>query len=82
MADMARKTPGGTHHVVPNKSGGWDVKRGGSSRATSHHELKSEAVAAGRNVSRTQETELKIHNRNGRISQSDSHGGDPKPPIG
>lgn len=79
---MARKGGGGTHHVVPNKAGGWDVKRGGGERASSHHERKAEAVAAGRDVSRAQQTELKVHNRDGRIAQSDSHGGDPKPPPG
>ncbi len=26
-----------THHVVPNPNGGWDVKRGSSSCASSHH---------------------------------------------
>ncbi len=79
---MARKSGGATHHVVPSKAGGWDVKRGGAERASSHHDRKTDAVAAGRDVSRAQRTELKIHNRDGRISQSDSHGGDPKPPPG
>ncbi|MBR2535755.1 MAG: DUF2188 domain-containing protein [Hyphomicrobium sp.] len=71
-----------THHVVPNPDGGWDVKRGGSQRASSHHVTKQEAVDQGRTVSRNQETELRIHNRNGRIASSDSHGGDPNPPRG
>lgn len=79
---MVGKGSGKTHHVVPNRSGGWDVKRGGSERASSHHDRKADAVAAGRDVSRSQQTELKIHNRDGRIGQSDSHGGDPKPPTG
>ena len=55
-----------THHVVPNPQGGWDVKRGGASRA----------------ISRNQSTELRIHNRDGRIVGSDSHGNDPFPPEG
>lgn len=71
-----------THHVVPNPNGGWDVKRGGSQRATSHHDRKQEAVDHGREVSRNQKSELRIHNRDGRISSSDSHGGDPFPPKG
>lgn len=71
-----------THHVVPNSGGGWDVKRGGGARASSHHETKKEAIAAARTVSRNQSTELRIHNRDGRIAQSDSHGGDPHPPKG
>jgi hypothetical protein len=31
-----------THHLVPNPNGGWDVKRGGGSRASSHHDTKRE----------------------------------------
>ena len=76
---MAKKGPE-THHVVPSKSGGWDVKRGGSIRATSHHERKVDAVDSGRTVSQNQGTELRIHNKDGRIAQSDSHGHDPCPP--
>ena len=71
-----------THHVVPNPDGGWDVKRGGGQRASSHHDTKRDAIDQAREVSRNQETELRIHNRDGRIAQSDSHGGDPFPPRG
>lgn len=71
-----------THHVVPNPDGGWDVKRGGGQRASSHHDTKREAIDQARGVSRNQDTELRIHNRDGRIAQSDSHGGDPFPPKG
>lgn len=72
----------GTHHVVHNPNGGWDVKRGGGERASSHHELKSDAVNTARIVSQNQQTELKIHGLNGKIQQSDSHGNDPFPPRG
>ena len=71
-----------THHVVPNPKGGWDVKRGGASRASSHHDTKRDAIDTGRSVSRNQETELRIHNKDGRIASSDSHGSDPFPPRG
>lgn len=71
-----------SHHIVPNAKGGWDVKRGGAVRASSHHETKKAAIDAGRAVSRDQSTELRIHNRNGQIAQSDSHGRDPYPPKG
>lgn len=79
---MSAKKGPETHHVVPNPDGGWDVKRGGSERASSHHETKQEAIDAGREVSRSQGTELRIHNTDGKISSSDSHGGDPNPPRG
>lgn len=71
-----------SHHVVPNPNGGWDVKRGGAERSSSHHETKQEAVSRGREISRNQGSELRIHNRDGRIAQSDSHGNDPFPPKG
>ena len=71
-----------THHVVSNADGGWDVKRGGAKRASSHHETKADAVGHARELSRKQGTELRIHNRDGRIADSDSHGNDPFPPRG
>lgn len=71
-----------THHVLPNPAGGWDVKRGGGQRASSHHDTKQEAIDAGRQFSRNQRTELRIHNKDGQIASSDSHGSDPHPPKG
>ena len=63
-----------THHVVPNPDGGWDVKRGGASHASSHHGTKRDAIDRGRQISRNQGTEFRIHNKDGRIADSDSHG--------
>lgn len=71
-----------SHHVVPSTDGGWDVKRGGANRVSSHHNTKQQAIDRGREISRSQKTELRIHNKVGRISRSDSHGGDPYPPKG
>lgn len=67
----------GTHHVVPNPNGGWDVRRGGAERASGHFNTKREAIDRGREISRNAGTEFKIHNQDGRIGQSDSHGNDP-----
>jgi hypothetical protein len=77
---MPRRGPA-THHVVHNPRSGWEVKRDGGERASSHHDTKREAIDQGRQVSRGQGTELRIHNR-GWIASSDSHGGDPNPPRG
>jgi hypothetical protein len=71
-----------SHHVVPNPDGGWDVKRGGASRASVHTETKQEAIDRGREISRNQGTEFRIHNKDGRIASSDSHGNDRNPPKG
>lgn len=69
-----------THHVVPNSTGGWDVKRGGAERSSGHFDTKAEAIDRGREISRNQGTEFRVHNQNGRIAYSDSHGHDPNPP--
>lgn len=79
---MPKKKGPETHHVVPNPDGGWDVKRGGAKRASSHHDTKKVAIDVARKVSQNQKTELKIHNKDGKIAQSDSHGNDPCPPKG
>ena len=79
---MAAKRGPESHHVVPHNGGGWDVRRGGADRISGHFETKKEAVDYGRQVSRSQQTELRIHNQDGKISESDSHGRDPNPPHG
>jgi uncharacterized protein YdaT len=71
-----------THHVVPSSNGGWNIKKGGAERSSGHFDNKSDAVKAAREISKNQGTELKIHNKDGKISQSDSHGKDPFPPRG
>lgn len=69
-----------SHHVVPSPNGGWNIKRGGASRSSGHFDTKQDAVNRGRDISRNQGTELRIHNRDGKIARSDSHGNDPCPP--
>lgn len=69
-----------SHHVVPNPNGGWDIKRGGAKRSSGHFDIKQDAVDRGRDISGNQSTELRIHNRDGKIARSDSHGNDPCPP--
>ena len=73
---------GKSHHVVPNPDGGWDVKKGGSSRASGHYDTKKDAVDQGRQISKNQGTEFYIHGKDGQIQQKDSHGNDPHPPKG
>jgi hypothetical protein len=76
---MNRKTT----HVVPNKDrSGWNVKQGGGERASAFYSTKREAVERAREISRNQGSELVIHKRDGKISESDSHGNDPHPPKG
>ena len=53
-------------------------RRGGAERASGHFDTKREAIDRGREISRNAGTEFKIHNQDGRIGQSDSHGNDPR----
>jgi hypothetical protein len=77
------KKKGGTTHVVPNSTrGGWDVKRGGVSRAEKHFDRKQDAVDYGRQRSRARGDEFHIHKKDGTIGKKDSHGGDDFPPRG
>ena len=72
-----------TTHVVPKPKGaGWNVKHGGATRASSHHNTQHEATKRARVISRKQGTELFVHSKDGRIARKDSHGGDPYPPKG
>lgn len=67
-----------THRIMPHKDGGWQVKRDGGKRASHVTGTKAEAEKLGRAISRNQETEFTIHNKDGQMGSSDSHGNDPK----
>ena len=71
-----------THHVVPNPAGGWNVKRGGSEHTIKRFARKQDAIDYAKRIAKNQKTELKIHNKDGKIAQSISYGNDPYPPEG
>ena len=73
---MSRKE----HHVVPNKNGGWSIKKDGGKRSIKNFNRKSDAENSARKISQNQHSELVIHGKNGKIQRSDSHGNDPCPP--
>ncbi|MDR0564699.1 MAG: DUF2188 domain-containing protein [Azoarcus sp.] len=68
-------------HVIPHQ-GRWAVKGEGNQRATSVHKTQQQAINAGRDIARNQNSELFIHRPDGRIRDKDSHGHDPFPPKG
>ncbi len=74
---MAKKI---TQHVVRNSSGGWAVKKGGSSRSTKVYKTQKEAIDHGRAIAKNQKAEFYIHGQDGKIRQKDSYGNDPFPP--
>ena len=70
-------------HVVRNPDGGWDVKKPGASRASSHHETQAEAEIRAKDIlSNDGGGEAVIHGRDGKIRDSDTvpPGNDPFPP--
>jgi Uncharacterized protein conserved in bacteria (DUF2188) len=76
MAHKGKKGP--DVHVTPRKDGDWAVKKAGAERASSVHERKSDAVKVARQASRKEQSELVVHNKDGKIAQKDSHGHDPR----
>ena len=68
------------HHVVPNRNGGWDVKKEGAKKSSVHTDTKKDALDKGRSISKNQGSEFIIHGKDGKIQKSDSHGNDPCPP--
>lgn len=66
-------------HIVPHDSG-WAVKKSGAARASKVTATKAEADKIGRAMAKTQQTELVIHGRDGKIQDADSFGWDPLPP--
>lgn len=74
---------GTNRHVVPNPGGGWDVKKPGAARASSHHDTQRDATSRARDIVRNGGGgEVRIHDTKGRIRDSDTvaPGNDPNPP--
>lgn len=70
-------------HVVPDPTGGWNVRKPGSGRVSSHHQRQSDAEAqAKRTVQNLGGGEVRIHGRNGQVRDSDTvrPARDPNPP--
>lgn len=68
-------------HVVPDGRA-WSVKNAGSSRAKGTFATQTAAIKAATRIARTQQTEVYIHGKDGRIRERNSYGRDPHPPKG
>ena len=72
-----------TYHVVPNSQGGWYVKAENSSRASSSHEKKTDAVDHAKHLAKNQTLgQIVIHRQDGQIQTEHTYGKDPYPPKG
>lgn len=73
---MAR---GKNQHVVKH-DGGWAVRGEGNSKVTKITQTQSEAIDKAEEIARNQQSDTKIHGRDGRIRGGNSYGNDPCPP--
>jgi hypothetical protein len=58
----------------------WENKKTGNDRPSSTHETKEKAIDKGKKMAKELETEHVIKNKDGKISNPNSYGGDPIPP--
>ena len=72
---MSKKRPVWTG---PHPEGGWANRIEGSERASSRHDNKTEAVAAGRDRARKDHVEHFVQDQKGQIQSRNSYGGDPR----
>lgn len=71
------------YNVVKNQNGGWDSKRDGASRVSSHADTQREAETDAKRFSANSGGgEVRIHGLNGKIRDSDTvpPAKDPNPP--
>lgn len=68
--------------VSHRPDGNWQVKRQGAERASAVFERKSDAIERGRELARSEQGQLVIRGRDGRIQDERTYGKDPYPPEG
>lgn len=71
------------YDVVKNPKGGWDSKREGSSRASSHQDTQSKAERDAKDfAANSGGGEVRVHGRDGKFRDSDTvpPANDPFPP--
>ena len=78
-ATMTKKP--GSHHVVPNADGGWDVKKDGATRSSGHFDRKQDAVDVGRKINQNQGKDGKIQNKRQSRQRPVSAGGEMSSPV-
>lgn len=69
------------NYSVEPRPDGWAVQRDGTVRAASLHETKADAIAAGKELAKASQGELRIKGQDGKIQNSNTYGPrDPNPP--
>lgn len=72
-------TKGKNQHVVKHPDG-WAVRGAGNSKATKVTQTQAAAIEVAENIARNQQSDTKIHGRDGKIRAGNSYGNDPCPP--
>ncbi len=71
---------GKNQHVVPHPDG-WAVIGAGNDKATVVTNTQKEAITRAEEIARNQQSDTKIHGRDGQIRAGNSYGNDPHPPT-
>jgi hypothetical protein len=68
---------GKNQHVVPHGKD-WAVKGAGNEKSTKIVPTQKQAIDIAREIAKNQQSELIIHNKEGKIRDKDSFGNDPR----
>jgi Uncharacterized protein conserved in bacteria (DUF2188) len=74
-------TKGKNQHVVPHGND-WAIKGAGNTKYTHIVPTQSLAINFAKEIAKNQESELFIHNRQGKIRERNTYGNDENPPRG
>lgn len=70
---------GKNQHVVKHPDG-WAVKGAGNLKATKVTRTQQEAIDVAEQIAKNQQSDTKVHSREGKIRAGNSYGNDPHPP--
>lgn len=70
---------GKNQHVGPHPEG-WAVKGAVNQKATKVVDTQAQAIKIAQDIARNQQSDTKIHGRDGKIRAGNSYGNDPHPP--
>ena len=70
---------GKNQHVVKHEDG-WAIRGASNSKVTKVTRTQAEAIERAEEIAQNQQSDTKIHGRDGRIRGGNSYGNDPCPP--
>lgn len=70
---------GKNQHVVQHQKG-WAVKGEGNDKATKVTKTQAQAIEVAEKIAKNQQSDTKIHGKDGKVRAGNSYGNDPCPP--